>query len=84
MKKALFIVFVYSLVWVVTSCGNQSKNNQETHVHQDGTVHEGEYHHENEELDVPEQESFVVGEDSTEIHEHHDHDGHDHDHDHSH
>jgi len=83
MKKALIIVFVYSFVWVVTSCGNKTQdNNQETHVHQDGTAHEGAHHHEHEEK-APEQESFIVGEDSTEAHEHHD-DGHDQDHDHDH
>jgi hydrogenase nickel incorporation protein HypB len=83
MKKALFIVFVYALAFLGTSCGNKTKKqtNQETHVHQDGTIHEGAHHHENEE--ASEQESFVVGEDSTETQEHHEHDN-DHDHDHGH
>ncbi len=54
MKTKIIILFSFILL-VLTSCGGNSSQNN-THTHEDGTVHEGNEHHQSE---VP-QESFKV------------------------
>ena len=76
-------MFLYALVVLISSCGGNKtqSDNSGTHTHTDGTVHQEGDH---EEVATPEQESFVVESDSTEVHDHnHDHEG-DGDHDHQH
>jgi hypothetical protein len=78
MKKILFTLFVYTFVLLISSCGNKTQDDHSgVHSHADGTVHQdGDQDH--EEQAKPEQESFVVEADSTEVHDH------DHNHDHQH
>jgi len=83
MKKSLFILFAYTFLVLLTACNSSNRSSQQdTHTHEDGTVHEGEHHHEDEN-DLPEQESFMLGEDSAHMDDHHGHEeGHDHGHEH--
>ena len=68
MKKLLFILLTYTFVLFISSCGNKSHDDHSgVHTHEDG---------DHEEHAKPEQESFEVGNDSTEAHDH------DHDHEH--
>jgi hypothetical protein len=84
MKKIFSIIAILAIVFAVSSCGNKKKKDSQahdTHVHEDGSVHE------NHDNDTPAQESFEVKEDSDahqhntdeHAHEHGDEAGHDHD-----
>ena len=78
MKKILFVLFVYTFVLFISSCGNKTHDDHSgEHTHEDGTVHQ-DGDHDQEEHAKPEQESFEVEVDSTQVHDH----NHDHDHQH--
>ncbi|MDA3953275.1 MAG: hypothetical protein PF485_06490 [Bacteroidales bacterium] len=82
MKKLLFVLFTYTFILFVSSCGNKTQNDHSgAHAHDDGTVHQ-DSDHASEEVVAPEQEGFTVEADSIEAQDHnHDHeDGHDHQH----
>ncbi|PLX13110.1 MAG: hypothetical protein C0597_12130 [Marinilabiliales bacterium] len=84
MKKIFIILFTHALLVFISACGNTGKHNQQgTHTQEDGTVHNDEQHKHEEENDLPEQENFVLGEDTAEMHDHNEHDK-DQDHDHVH
>jgi hypothetical protein len=76
--KLLLILFAFLLA----SCGKTNDKKDETHTHEDGTVHMGSH----EDHEKPQQESFEVEADSTGIdagHIHDETDDHDHDHEHN-
>lgn len=96
MKRIVYTLTVVAIVFAVSSCGNKKKkdtNNAGSHVHEDGTVHAGETHIDDNTA-KPAQEAFEVEADNDAEHKHeksegshegHDHGddaGHDHDHDH--
>ncbi len=65
MKKILFILTITGFIF--TTCGSETKKEEsDTHIHEDGTVH-GNDAHNHESTVMPEQESFEVEADS--IHE---------------
>lgn len=86
MKKITFILIAILSIGLTVSCGNSSNKKQDTHAHDDGSVHEA---HGTEEVakPAPAQESFKVEADTTKVQEPvkkaHDHD-HAHDSDHKH
>ena len=78
MKKLLFVLFAYTFVLFISSCGNKTQSDHTgAHTHEDGTIHQ-DGDHDYEEQASPAQERFVLNSDS--IHEN----DHDHDHDHQH
>lgn len=84
MKK---IMIMSAALFALAACGgnNDKDNNHDTHVHEDGTVHEN---HATEAATPAAQESFKVKADTTaatKAEHHHDHgDSHDHTHPHQH
>ena len=59
MKNALFVIAIF--VIVLSSCRNKSTKKTDTHVHDDGTVHNN---HNDGSVAAPKQESFEVDVDS--------------------
>jgi hypothetical protein len=75
--KLKVIIIVSIILFGLTACGGGNSNNQNTHIHDDGTVHEG---HATTEQAVPGQESFKVSADSTMLKADSTKHGHGHDH----
>lgn len=74
MKSKIIIIVFSALLFGLTSCGGRSSNNQNTHTHEDGSVH-GD--HATEQA-TPKQESFKTEADTTlkadTVKHNHDHD----------
>ena len=87
MKSKVIIIVFSVILFGLTSCGNRRSNNQDTHNHEHGAVHnhnththaDGTVHSDHApEHDTPQQESFKVEADT--VKHDHSHDGHDHTH----
>ena len=83
MKSKIKIIVFSAILFGLISCGGRNSNKNNTHTHEDGSVHEN---HATEQV-IPQQESFKVEADSTAVetdtvkHDHsHNHSGHTHTH----
>jgi ABC-type oligopeptide transport system substrate-binding subunit len=76
MKKTILILSLFAFL---SACGPSTQQNSNTHTHDDGTVHS----HEGDDHAPANQESFIIEDGDTLMHDDHDHD-HDHDHEHPH
>ena len=56
-------ILAIAIILGLSACGGRSSNKQDSHTHDDGSVHSD--HSNNHEQTVPEQESFKVEADTT-------------------
>jgi hypothetical protein len=85
MKSKFFSIVFSVLLLSLISCGGRSTNNQNTHTHEDGSVHENHA----TEQPAPKQESFKVETDNVthkvdSVQHDHSHGEHGHEHGHKH